>query len=261
MMPHKSSSYLVESISVTNQIYRHRRLLTALLLALAGGLNSIHQNSAEAQDQHDFGTWFSLNTQGPLTVKQNTPARLRWWFDGHLRYLTDSGGFHQTIMRPGIGYALNDRTSIWMGYGWINELPTNQGPIFDENRFWQQLIWNRPIGRSSYMSRTRLEQRFRDAGDDTGWRLRQFCKLSVPLDCQKRWSWVVWDEIFFDLNETDWGQIGSFSQNRMFTGLGCNLKGLNRPRIEVGYLNQFIRNPIEEDPINHVVSANWFWSF
>ena len=72
---------------------------------------------------------------------------------------------------------------------------------------------------------------------------------------------VVWDEMFFDLNETDWGQNGSFSQNRVFTGIGCNLSGLNKPRLEVGYLNQFIRKLGDDDPVNHVLSANWFWTF
>ena len=90
-------------------------------------------NVSQAQNQDDFGSWFSINTQGSLSPESNSESRLRWWFDGHLRYLTDSGGFHQSIIRPGIGYKLNDQTSLWIGYGWINELPTNQQPIFDEN--------------------------------------------------------------------------------------------------------------------------------
>ena len=218
-------------------------------------------NASQAQNQDDFGSWFSINTQGSLSTGSNSGSRLRWWFDGHLRYLTDSGGFHQSIIRPGIGYKLNDQTSLWIGYGWINELPTNQQPIFDENRVWQQLIRTKSLGRLDYMSRTRFEQRFRNNSDNTGLRLRQFYKLSLPLDCENRWSWVVWDEMFFDLNETDWGQIGSFSQNRVFTGIGYNLNGLNKPRLEVGYLNQLLRRPGDDDPTNHVLSVNWFWTF
>ena len=157
-------------------------------------------DASHAQNQHDFGSWFSINTQGSLSSDLNSESRLRWWFDGHLRYLTDSGGFHQSIVRPGIGYKLNEQTSLWIGYGWINELPTNQQPIFDENRVWQQLIRTKSLGRFNYMSRTRFEQRFRNNSDNTGLRLRQFCKLSLPLDWENRWSWVVWDEMFFDLN-------------------------------------------------------------
>ena len=104
-------------------------------------------NVSQAQNQDDFGSWFWINTQGSLSPESNSESRLWWWFDGHLRYLTD------------------------------------------------------------------------------------------------------------------WGQIGSFSQNRVFTGIGYNLNGLNKPRLEVGYLNQFLRRPGDVDPVNHVLSVNWFWSF
>lgn len=237
---------------------RYLRIAIFLVAAMATPLFS---QPVWAQNQHDFGSWFSANTQGPLGQYRNPDSRWKWWFDGHLRYLTDSGGFHQSIIRPGIGYALNERTTLWAGYGWINELPVNGRPIFDENRFWQQLIWTHPVGCGKYMSRTRLEQRFRNNSDEAGWRLRQFCKWTRPIDCNDRCSWVLWDEMFFDLNETDWGQIGSFSQNRVFAGMGINLNGPNRPRIEIGYLNQYVRNPVDDDRYNHIVSANWFWTF
>ena len=100
-----------------------------------------------------------------------------------------------------------------------------------------------------------------ERGSNTGWRLRQFFKVDRPLDEESPLSLVAWDELFFDLNATDWGQQGSLSQNRIFVGLGRKLDGSHSPKVEIGYLNQFIRRKRAGDRFHHVLSANWFWTF
>ena len=213
-----------------------------------------------AQSVHDFGAWFSANTQGKFH-RCAEDSKLRWWFDGHLRYLDDSDGFNQSIFRPGIGYQLNANTNIWIGYAWINSLPASGAPVFDENRLWQQSLWSKQVGQQTLFSRSRLEQRFVETGSDTGWRFRQFGKMDRPFHAESPNSFVVWDEIFLDLNETDWGQQGTLSQNRLFIGLGRKLNGPNKPKIEIGYLNQFIRRKAAGDRFHHILSVNWFWTF
>jgi len=227
-----------------------------ILLAVLG-----QSNVGLAQSGQDGGVWFSANTQGVLGDRCAHKPGLRWWFDGHLRYLDDSGGYNQSIIRPALGYAINPNTALWWGYAWINELPTSGAPAFNENRMWEQLTWSRKCQRASMLSRTRLEQRFVETGDDTGWRFRQLVKVDRPLDFQPRLSLVAWDEAFFDLNSTDWGQQGSFSQNRLFIGMGWKFSGKNKPKIEVGYLNQFLRRQSAVDQSNHIASLNWFWTF
>ena len=217
-------------------------------------------NRGTAQTVDDFGAWFSVNTQGRCNPCAEE-SKLRWWFDGHLRYLDDSDGFNQSIFRPGFGYQLTPNTNVWIGYAWINELPANGNPVFDENRIWQQSLWSKKVGQQTLFSRSRLEQRFVETGSDTGWRLRQFVKMDRPFHEESLVSFVAWDEAFFDLNETDWGQQGSFSQNRLFLGIGRKFDGPNSPKIEIGYLNQFIRKKSAGDRYNHILSVNWFWTF
>lgn len=212
------------------------------------------------QTVHDFGSWFSLNTTGPLNLGKQT-GKLRWWFDGHLRYLHDSGGFHQSIFRPGIGYQLNPNTSLWAGYGWINDLPPSGAPIRDENRIWQQLLWTPRWKTVSLMSRSRFEQRFVSTGNDAGLRFRQFFKADCPFRASSPNSLVIWDEMFIGLNETDWGQKGRFGQNRLFIGLGHKFNGPHKPKIEIGYLNQFFPRTGVNDRMNHILSFNWFATF
>ena len=67
--------------------------------------------------------------------------------------------------------------------------------------------------------RTRFEQRFVESGNDTGLRLRQFLRAQRELPGCPPLMLVCWDEIFFDLNDTDWGQSSGFGQNRIFAGL------------------------------------------
>ena len=220
----------------------------ALLLVL------IASNSSRAQTVHDFGSWFSLNTQGKLNLRQEG-GKLLWWFDGHLRYLDDSDGFHQSILRPGIGYQLNPDTNLWLGYAWINTLPTSGAAVFDEHRIWQQLMWSQKFEQFSFLSRSRFEQRFVETGDDTGLRFRQFLKVDRPLYQDSPLGLVVWNEAFFTLNETDWGQQGSLGQNRLFAGLGRKFAGPNKPKLEVGYLNQFIRRKSATDRMSHIIST------
>ena len=236
-----------------NQISKFFSVVIVLLVIFPSG-------QIVGQSVHDFGSWFSVNTQGKLN-RCDEDSQLRWWFDGHLRYLDDSGGFNQSIFRPGVGYQLTPNTNVWLGYAWINELPASGAPVFDENRIWQQVLWSNKVGQQTLLSRSRLEQRFVETGDDTGWRFRQFVKLDRPFNSESRLSFVVWDEGFFDLNETDFGQNGGFSQNRLFVGIGRKFNGPKSPKLEIGYLNQFLRRKSADDRFNHILSANWFWSF
>ena len=196
---------------------------------------------AKAQSVHDYATWFSINADGDVKAHGREPSKLKWHFDGQLRFLNDSGGYHQSFVRPGIGYALTPNTSVWFGYAWVNELPANGNPVFSENRIWQQVSWSHKLSDWKLSTRTRLEQRWLETGNDTGWRFRHQAKLEKPLRNQPKLSFIVSDEALFDLNETDWGQNGSFSQNRAFVGIGWKREGNHQPKLEIGYLNQYFR--------------------
>ena len=162
-------------ISYIHPPHRHTlyRLGILVILFAVTGLS----NTAQAQPGQDGGAWFSVNTQGVVGDRCAHQPGLRWWFDGHLRYRDDSGGYNQSIIRPAVGYALNRNTALWWGYAWINELPASGAPAFNENRMWEQLTWTGKCHASSILSRTRLEQRFVETGEDTGWRFRQLLKV------------------------------------------------------------------------------------
>ena len=64
----------------------------------------------------DIGLWLAVFDRGDIR-HDVLPDQYKWWFDGHMRLFDDSGGFGQSIVRPGIGYTLNEQTTVWAGYG------------------------------------------------------------------------------------------------------------------------------------------------
>ncbi len=227
----------------------HRSALCLLLL-----LAALHQ-SASAQTIDDVGQWSALFSQDRFSHD----SRMRWWFDGHYRLFDDNGGFGQSIVRPGIGLDVGENSALWAGYGWIRTSPI-QGDDVDEHRIWQQWTWSRKIDCFKVAARTRFEQRLIESAGDTGLRLRQFVRGQKNLgSCSKR-TFVVWDELFVALNDTDWGQRSGFDQNRIFVGFGFKRHHSSKWRVEVGYMNQTVnqRGPINRS--NHILAINMFRS-
>lgn len=202
-----------------------------------------------AQDQ----VWSSVNTSGPVS----TGSRWLVWFDGHARFREGGDTLDTTILRPGVGYRVNPRLDLWVGYAQV----TNRRPGADvqEHRVWQQASY--PIVRiagGALTGRTRLEQRFREGGDGTGLRLRQFVRWSRPLG-DGPVSAVVANETFIALNDADWGQRGGFDQNRAFLGLAW--QATPKARLEAGYLNHRINGGPVSDTVNDTLSLAVFATF
>ena len=158
------------------------------------------------------------------------------------------------------GYAFAEDATAWLGYAWIQTTLQPSGHS-NEHRIWQQVTWSPRTGPISLLVRPRLEERFLSTGDDVGWRFRQFFKATYPIGHQDRLFLAAYDEVFFDLNDTDWGQHTGFSQNRLFAGLGWRLDPDGGAALEMGYLNQFINKRSQDDRMNHILSINLFLTF
>ena len=227
-------------------------LLFSSILLISG------KNQAEADN--DTGLWFMGLAQGSFGNQNKKLSNFRWWFDGHARFLDDTNGFNVSIVRPGLGYAITERVTAWLGYAWILTSP-EEGKDFDEHRIWQQLTWSTRFKPVTLSTRTRLEQRFVEDGDDVGWRFRQYFKLAYPFAFEPRLSLVGYDEVFLNFNSTDWGADSGLDQNRLFAGVGWSFDKNRRTTVEMGYLNQFIRNGSGDDTMNHILSINLLLNF
>jgi len=224
---------------------------TALRLAFAPG--------AKAQ-YVDSGIWLAGSVMGKLPSSMNdAKGSWRLWMDGQSRFGDDSSRFSQGLVRPGVGYALNSTWTVWAGYAYIRtEQPYALTPS-NEQRIWEQLSWQGLAGRTDLSSRTRLEQRFRSAGSGTGVRFREMGKLMQPLGSKNIWLISVYDEIFVNLNSTNFGAMSGADRNRVFAGPGINLG--RSVRAELGYLNQYTFKNNGPDHVDHIFSINAFWNF
>jgi hypothetical protein len=235
-----------------DRIPRISRLLTCFVLLLWA-------QRACAQSVDDAGQWNALFAQGDFAAVGCENDRIKWWFDGHIRLLDDADGFNQSIVRPGIGWSLNERSTVWVGYAWIRTAPLS-GSEFDESRIWQQWTWSNGIENWKFAHRSRFEQRLVETGDDLGLRYRQLFRAQYNFPALPRMTLVGWNELFYNLYDADWGAQSGFDQNRAFAGLGFKPKPDSRWTVEIGYLNQVIEVPSGSDRNNHILSLNLFRS-
>ena len=155
----------------------------------------------------------------------------------------------QLLLRAGIGYNLSSSIQIMAGYCFVQTYPYGDFPVrnqFPENRLWQQLILKAPIGRTAFINRYRLEQRYL-GNSNTGSlanprfenRARYFGRVNIPLqkgDEYKLYGFI-YDEIFINFGKNV--GVNIYDQNRIAAGLGWKLdKKLN---VELGYMNQMVQ--------------------
>ncbi|MEQ8661458.1 MAG: DUF2490 domain-containing protein [Gammaproteobacteria bacterium] len=231
-----------------------RALRLAALLALATGAAL----PASADTAEDFHTWGAVIATGPLG---GAASRARFWAEGQGRFEDDSSRRFQGFLRVAGGWLVAPRTVLWAGYGYFNNDAAGVPEDTVEHRIWQQLTWApaQALAGFALSSRTRLEQRQVESADDVGWRARQLFKLTRPLGAAGRVYLSLWDELFVNIDDADWGAAAGFDQNRVFAGLGAHLAP--RLRGEVGYMNQYVRRAGREDASNHVLSLTLFLDF
>lgn len=189
---------------------------------------------------------------GPLANK------FRWTAEVQPRWRNDAGDFDQLIVRPSVSYALSDKSSVALGYAYVE---TDTGTrTSKEDRVWQQYLYQSKVGDYSWSSRTRLEQRDLDVSDDTSHRLRQMLRTSRPFAPESKWHGLAWNELFVNLNDTNWAGGSGFNQNRLFVGTMWRYNKTSR--LELGYLNQYVNTLGNRDnQMNHVLASTWFIGF
>ncbi len=202
--------------------------------------------------------WAMALAQGGFGFVHPKLSRVRGWLELQGRWRSFGESYETGFLpRVALGYAVTDQVTIFSGFAAIQMDPAQKKP-FTELRPWQQLTWNLPVKGFTLQSRTRLEERIHQT--NLGWRLREFIKTTVPVPGTDRVFLSAYEELFFDLDDTTWGQRSGFRQNRFFAGPGFRLDRAKHVSLEVGYLNQWL-DKRNEDRDNHVLSLNLFLNY
>lgn len=199
--------------------------------------------------EDDLGTWLTVSTTDAFETAQG-PSRWHYWFDAQARYFDIGSGTNQWLVRPGIGYRINESTRAWAGYARFRSR-NRSGNTSHEDRLWQQVDWSAGRWRDGTVSlRARLEQRSVSTGDDLGLVVRFMAKYVRPIESWQNASLVLAIEPFVNLRETDWGGDAGLRQNRAIVGVGWRLN--DRVAVETGYMNQYIWVDGAQDRNNHL---------
>ena len=183
----------------------------------------------------------------------------------------DVSDLNQLILRTALGYKLNEQWSIWQGYAWntVYDNATNHDEFTGEHRIYQQLTYRdkfeflEAFPFIKIQSRTRLEERWIDHIEGTALRGRTMLRVDVPLPQLPDWSFVTFDEIFFNLN----GLMGNkgvvapeagFDQNRWF--IGFNRQFTKQINVDFGYQMQIVNTRRDQlvNQINNCIMINFF---
>lgn len=214
--------------------------------ALALAASAARAEGLAVEDQ----AWFGLFSQVGLG------SRLVAWADAHARVAGDARKV-SVLLRPGLGYTLRPGMVVWLGYAWTPVF--HEGDLqLDEHRIWQQWSWDVSLpGGGKLGLRSRLEERL--AGGHVGVRFRQFVRAQTALLGGGPFRLAAWDEAFFALNDTAFGQQLGFDQNRFFAGVAMRVT--EAVRFEAGYFNQYVHRRGAADPFRHVAMVNVFTSW
>jgi hypothetical protein len=173
-----------------------------------------------------------------LSVKLDDRWRLSQEFT--TRFSDNRNGLYEIESNTLLGYRLNKMVTVWAGY---THDPQYSGGDFTvmEHRAREQVTFDglTKLGKGKLNGRIRLEQRWRDGVEGTGWRLRPYLKYSLPL--RGKTALNLSSEPFFNLNKVAFQRSSGLDRVRnlisVSTPLSKSLTG------EAGYMNQhgFVR--------------------
>jgi hypothetical protein len=198
---------------------------------------------AYTQDDTDHTAWSWLRVDGQLddlSSQESKQTKFPYTIEWHYRLKNDAQDFSQFLLRPMLGYNLNEQQTLWVGYALITQ--ERQGEIVNEQRLFQMITFKGKISDSPvvYLASTRLEERVLENHDELNLRLRQSLRIAIPLMENKNFklSLIFQDEVFLRLNQTQWAGARGYDQNRLYIGLEHQTKIGNTPvAFNAGYMN------------------------
>lgn len=204
--------------------------------------------------QDDFQQWLSLSARVALSGKAAVQNELV------ARSSDDRGGLYEVENSLVLGYKLSSTMTAWAGYVHNPNYTAGDFAVMERRAREQITIDNfAKIGGAALSARLRLEQRWRDGLEGTGWRVRPYVKVAVPLGSKTAPALNLTAESFVNLNNSASQSVDGLERLRSAISLTFPVsKAVN---LEAGYLNQhrFVRGGADTD--DHVLTAALWLSF
>jgi hypothetical protein len=192
-------------------------------------------------------------TNATATVKLSERWRLSE--DLTVRFSDNRNGLYEIESNTLLGYRLSKVTTVWAGYTHDPQYAAGDFTIM-EHRAREQVTFDgfAQVGAGKVSGRVRVEQRWRENLEGTGWRFRPYVKYALPLRQGGKTALVVSMEPFFNLNTNVFQPKKGLDRIRTLVGLSTPMaKNLT---FEFGYLNQHSFVAHGPDTDDHVASLS-----
>jgi hypothetical protein len=189
---------------------------------------------------------------GSVTVK--LPDKWRLSEEVTSRFSDQKNGLYEIESNTLVGYAVGKGVTLWAGYTHDPQYASGNFTTM-EHRAREQVTFDNfaQLGRGKFNGRIRMEQRWREGQDGTGWRVRPWLKYTLPFRKGGKTALVLSTEPFINLSTTGFQRTKGLDRVRTLIGISTPLaKNLT---IEAGYLNQHIFVRGAPDHNDHVASV------
>ena len=220
------------------------------MLLGAAGLAAAIPAAAQARD--DAQIWLTAGA----TIKLDEKWRLSE--DVVARISDNRDGLYEIEASTLLNFKLAKDLTIAAGYVHNPQYSSGDFVVLERRAREQVTLDNLArIGTGKLSARLRMEQRWRENIDGTGWRMRPYLKYALPL--RGKTSLTLSSEVFVNLNSTSFQRQDGIDRVRNLIAINTPL--LKNVTMEAGYLNQygFVRGG--DDSVDHVASLSVNASF
>ncbi len=191
--------------------------------------------SAFAQ-KTDFQSW----TQVTATISLDPAKEWFAYAEAQPRIGDDVSRLERLLLRPALGYNVNEQVSLFLGYAWTPTFmnASYQEDFRNESRIWQQILIKHKMIGLDWQHRIRQEQRIIQDTGGTSNRTRYTLRGSYPLPGFDNFGLTGYNELFVTENGVSGGPQGGFDRYRFFFGPYLNSGPV---RYEAGYLGEYAR--------------------
>ena len=206
------------------------RLAAACALALATPAQAAHQDSqfwGEASADLALGKW-SLSEE-VIT-----------------RFSHEKDGLYEVESNTLLGYAVTEKLTLSVGYLYVQENPHGRLNFLEQQATFTRLA---RFAGGAFDARLRLEERWKEGAEGTGWGLRPYIRYVRPFKKGGKTTLVISHESFINLNRTSFQSERGYSRMRNEIALSTPL--VKNVVAEVGYLNQYTLVRHGEDTMDH----------
>jgi hypothetical protein len=224
--------------------FRHAVLLVFILAKIPLGWTT----------PQDFEAWVATAALVPL---EDTKT-YQLFFEIQPRLGDDWQRMATVIARTAVVYNATPHLSVFAGYGWLPSLyDANYHRIYrDEQRLWQQLLYNQNLWDISWQHRLRQEQRWIEHTDGVSNRTRYMLRGSLPLNDASDFGITAFNEFMVNWNGVEGGPWGGYDRNRIFVGPYWQV---GNARYEVGYLGEHAKRFGDDERwVNAIATAALF---